>query len=101
MYPYPSSFPTEEVGVLLPILRGKVPPTDQAVQAGWVVVGYGASKLQPAQVTISAATTVTAESLADQLEAAGVLNHASMALPWETLLPILTNLLLTWLTKPR
>lgn len=102
MYPYPTQFPTEEVGVLLPILRGKVPPTDMAVQAGWVIVGYGASQLKPGQVTISEAL-YTPDGLANSLEqamTAGV-PHASIALPWETILPLLSNLLIQWLLKPR
>ena len=100
LYPYPVNFPVEAVGVLLPILKGKVPAAASAIHAGWEVVGYGLLQMIPdSQVT--AEGTFTADEVALWLETAESASgtSAALAIPWERIIAFLLPLILEWIQK--
>lgn len=95
MVPYPDTFPAHEVAVLLPILRGKVPPGSEAVHAGWVVVGFGLSQILPVDGEVKS-LSLTGSEVANLLD---VEVGTAAAVPWDKIIAFLLPLILEWLSK--
>lgn len=95
-YPYPPNLPVEEGKYLAPLLRGTVPDDiPKAIQAGWVVAGYAASVFVPASPPIGILSEM---QVADYLETLGDAKAAA-AVPWDLILPIITNFILELLKR--
>lgn len=90
-YAYPSAFPVDEISVIVPILKGKLPGTPEAIHAAWVLVGYGLSQGVPFEAGVKA---LSADDAVYCLEAglAGVI-------PWDRVIAMLLPLILEWIQK--
>lgn len=98
MVPFPSEFPREEVGILLPLLRGQIPSDKrEAARAAWVLVGYGTGSVIPAPAVVEgfAAPALSVEDCCSMLESMDMKGFSSI--PWQVLLrtiwPILQKLI--------
>lgn len=91
-YNYPPSFPVDEIGVIVPILKGKLPGTPEAVHAAWVLVGYGLSQGLPFEPDKMKALSADDAVLCLQAGQAGVI-------PWGKVIALLLPLILEWIQK--
>ena len=93
---YPTSFPTTEAAVVVNKILGRAPEPalEDAIEAAWWVVGYGASKATPSDVSIAGETTPT--EVAAFLESAGAGVAVAAAFPWESLIPVLVEIIQEW-----
>lgn len=107
-YPYPTEFPKEEIAYLLPLLRGQKPDDiNLAVQAGWVLVGYGKKQLTGAAANgqfkplavVSAKRRDAALLALENSLAVSVKDVDAKAIPWELVLSIAWPLIEGWLKK--
>ena len=107
-YPYPTEFPSQEVAYLLPLLRGKKPDDlNDAVQAGWVLVGYGKKQLSGAAAggafkPLAVMSAKRREAALEALEASLKVKTAAVdakAIPWEMVLAIAWPLIESWIKK--
>lgn len=94
MQPFPTNFPSDEVGIIVQKIRR---PTEvgnrQAANAGWWVLGYGLGQILPDQV-ITTSEVLGPEALADLLTQQ---NIQAVAVPWGLVVPALLKLLELWL----
>lgn len=98
MYPYPDVFPSEEVRLLLPVLRGQSPTAAVTSHCCWTVVGYGLHQFENSPIAMDVRSLVSPNLAADYLEAAvdPTKPHPAVAIPWNILLPVLLELLRNW-----
>lgn len=104
MNPFVNTFPKDEVLLLLPLLRGQV-PADKALtlHAALMVCDYGVYMLSAQGGTVvTTQATLTAADVANMLETLerqhdGVVAAKAIALPWQTILPILWPMIQRWL----
>lgn len=119
--PYPTDFPVESVSVVVAKLRKQADlPASVALHHGWHVLGYIANLALPdppppmggvASAMLTAGVELPAftdEQLADALDKHRMHSEAAKQgwvlqapvtdlLPWDVLLPMVTNLLLNWI----
>ncbi len=95
-YSYPSSLPVEEGKYLAPILRGTVPDDlPKALQAAWVIQGYAMNAFIPVPPPITVMSELQVADVFDDLGNP----TTSASIPWDLILPIISNLLMDFLKK--
>lgn len=102
MFAYPGMWPTEEVAYLLPLLRGQVPSDHKAaIQAAWVVIGYGLDKTIPPAPVSSLYRVEVADQLAGLHVKMGKMGAVfeNRSFPWQQTLNVLLTLIQLWLAQ--
>jgi hypothetical protein len=98
---FPTELPTAEIRVMIDALRGG--SKDDAIEAAWWTVGYGATFLPDGKAPpMFAATANPEEELAAQLEGAIAVRGnggETKALPWGLIVSLAWTVLQKWLQK--
>ncbi len=99
--------PVAEIGTLVNLLRGGALNTPEDVRCALAVICYGASVLVPVppRVMTNLIAPMPREEAADHLETlirpnpgpSGAMRASAAALPWGSILKIVTELLAAWL----